>query len=113
MARRRCRSPRARRLTWLLRKGESPNWAVRNLGTALGFEPGLELERTELTLHTGDALVFYTDGVSEAFNPQDECYGNERLLADAGTFAGKSAPISYFGGCLLVVEIVDISTDVI
>jgi sigma-B regulation protein RsbU (phosphoserine phosphatase) len=76
----------------LLRPGEPPNWAVKSLGTALGFEPGLEFERTELTLRTGDSLVFYTDGVSEAFNPQDECYGNERLLVDAGVLAGQSAP---------------------
>jgi sigma-B regulation protein RsbU (phosphoserine phosphatase) len=75
----------------LLRTGEPPRWAVRDLGTALGFEPGLEFGRTELTLQSGDALVFYTDGVSEAFNPQEECYGSERLLADAGRFAGRPA----------------------
>ena len=74
----------------LLPAGEAPRWAVKNLGTALGFEPGLEFERTELTLRAGDALIFYTDGVSEAFNPQDECYGNDRLLADAGILAGQS-----------------------
>ena len=50
-----------------------------------------EFERTELTLHDGDALILYTDGVSEAFNPLEECYGNERLLADAGVFAGLTA----------------------
>lgn len=77
----------------LLPGGEAPRWAVKNLGTALGFEPGLEFERTELTLHESDSIIFYTDGVSEAFNPQDECYGNERLLADAGTFAGQSAQV--------------------
>lgn len=73
----------------LLRAGASPVWAVKNLGTALGFEPGLEFERTELALKAGDALVFYTDGVSEAFNPQDECYGDARLLADTGALAGQ------------------------
>ena len=76
----------------LLPKGQAPRWAVKNLGTALGFEPGLEFERTELTLNAGDALVLYTDGVSEAFNPQDECYGTDRLLADAATIAGQPAP---------------------
>jgi phosphoserine phosphatase RsbU/P len=76
----------------LLPAGQAPGWAVKNLGTALGFEPSLEFERTELTLRPGDALIFYTDGVSEAFNPQDECYGNDRLLADASAFAGQSAP---------------------
>jgi sigma-B regulation protein RsbU (phosphoserine phosphatase) len=62
---------------------------VKNLGTALGFEPGIEFERTELTLIPGDALIFYTDGVSEAFNTQDECYGDERLLTDATALAGQ------------------------
>jgi phosphoserine phosphatase RsbU/P len=76
----------------LLPAGQAPRWAVRNLGTALGFEPGLSFERTELTLREGDALIFYTDGVSEAFNLQEECYGNDRLLEDAGAFAGQSAP---------------------
>ena len=76
----------------LLRRGEPPGWAVRHMGTALGFEPDLEFERTELTLRAGDALVFYTDGVSEAFNPQAECYGDKRLLADAGALAGQSPP---------------------
>jgi len=76
----------------LLRSGEPPGWAVKNMGTALGFEPDLEFERTELMLLPGDALVFYTDGVSEAFNPQDECYGNDRLLVDAGALAGQTAP---------------------
>jgi len=76
----------------LLPAGEAPRWAVKNLGTALGFEPGLEFERTELTLHAGSTLILYSDGVSEAFNPQDECYGNERLLSEAGGFAGQSAP---------------------
>jgi sigma-B regulation protein RsbU (phosphoserine phosphatase) len=76
----------------LLRAGETPSWAVKNLGTALGFESGLEFERTELTLRAGDALIFYTDGVSEAFNPEDECYGDARLLADAGALAGQPPP---------------------
>jgi sigma-B regulation protein RsbU (phosphoserine phosphatase) len=75
----------------LLPRGDSPRWAVKNLGTALGFEPGIQFERTELTLHEGDSLVLYTDGVSEAFNPQEECYGNDRLLADATALREASA----------------------
>jgi sigma-B regulation protein RsbU (phosphoserine phosphatase) len=75
----------------LLREGEPPRWAVKDLGTALGFEPGLEFQRTELKLCDGDTLIFYSDGVSEAFNPEQECYGNERLLADAGLLSGQSA----------------------
>jgi sigma-B regulation protein RsbU (phosphoserine phosphatase) len=76
----------------LLPAGAPPRWAVARLGTALGFEPGLGFERTELTLRPGDAIVLYTDGVSEAFNPAAECYGNARLLADLADFSGQSAP---------------------
>ncbi len=76
----------------LLRAGEAPAWAVKNLGTALGFDEGLTFERTELTLRPGDALVFYTDGVSEAFNPEDECYGDDRLISDTHLLSGQSAP---------------------
>jgi sigma-B regulation protein RsbU (phosphoserine phosphatase) len=75
----------------LLPAAGGPRWAVKDLGTALGFDAGLEFERTELTLSQGDALLFYTDGVTEAFNPQEECYGTERLLADAGSLSGQSA----------------------
>jgi sigma-B regulation protein RsbU (phosphoserine phosphatase) len=75
----------------LLPASGQPRWAVKNLGTALGFESGLEFERTELTLNPDDALVLYSDGVSEAFNPHEECYGNDRLLADALALSGQSA----------------------
>jgi sigma-B regulation protein RsbU (phosphoserine phosphatase) len=76
----------------LLPHDAAPRWAVKNLGTALGFEPGLEFDRTELMLRAGDTLVLYSDGVTEAFNSQEECYGAERLLADAAAFAGQPAP---------------------
>jgi sigma-B regulation protein RsbU (phosphoserine phosphatase) len=76
----------------LLPAGEPARWALQGLGTALGFEAGLEFECTELTLRGDDALVLYSDGVSEAFNPGEECYGNDRLLEDAGALAGRSAP---------------------
>jgi len=76
----------------LLPAGAAPRWAVNNLGTALGFEPGLAFDRTDLVLQEGDTLVFYTDGVSEAFNRSEECYGNQRLLEDAAAFAGQTAP---------------------
>jgi sigma-B regulation protein RsbU (phosphoserine phosphatase) len=92
--------PRSGRLTManaghcrpvLLPAEESPRWAVKELGTALGFEPGITFERTEVTLEEGDAFVLYTDGVTEAFNSHEECYGNDRLLADASGLHGDSA----------------------
>jgi sigma-B regulation protein RsbU (phosphoserine phosphatase) len=75
----------------MLAAGQAPRWAVKELGTALGFEPGLTFERTELSFGAGDALLLYSDGVTEAFNPQEECYGNDRLLADAASLSGQTA----------------------
>jgi len=69
----------------------APAWAVKDLGTALGFEQNLTFERTELNLKRGDTLVFYTDGVTEAFNTSEECYGSERLLKEAASLAGEPA----------------------
>jgi sigma-B regulation protein RsbU (phosphoserine phosphatase) len=77
----------------LLRHGDAPRWALEHLGTALGFEPGIGFERIDLELEPGDALVMYTDGVNEAFNPEDECYGNERLLRESAALVGRPADV--------------------
>jgi len=37
------------------------------------------LEEATLPLEPGDLLVFFTDGISEAMNDQEECFGEERL----------------------------------
>lgn len=78
-------------LPLLLPRDGPPDWVCRQLGTALGFEPGLEFQRMELTLREGDALVFYTDGVTEAFNREEVMYGEDRLLADAASCTGQEA----------------------
>jgi sigma-B regulation protein RsbU (phosphoserine phosphatase) len=75
----------------LLRAGQAASWAMQERGTALGFEPGLEFPSVEVQLQEGDTLVLYTDGVTEAFGPGQDCYGDERLLADLGMFGGRAA----------------------
>ena len=75
----------------LLRKGSAPSWAIAKAGIALGFEPGLVFPRTELLLQPGDSLVLYTDGVNEAFNEDEECFGNPRLLDELAAYTGVAA----------------------
>lgn len=87
----------------LMPDGQAPRWAVEHLGTALGFEPGLEYERTELQVNPADTLVLYSDGVTEAFNGQEECYGSERLLHDAGELCGQT-PAAITAGLLRQVR---------
>ena len=50
-------------------------------GAALGIFPEWRYETGEVQLTAGDRLVLFTDGVTEAMNPQGEEFGEERLLA--------------------------------
>jgi serine phosphatase RsbU (regulator of sigma subunit) len=47
----------------------------------LGILEDVDYQETRLQLTPGDRVVFYTDGIVEAMNPQQEIYGFERLLA--------------------------------
>jgi len=48
-------------------------------GTVLGLLPQVSYEEATLDLRPGDVLVAFTDGVTEALNPSDEEFGEERL----------------------------------
>ena len=48
-----------------------------NIGDGTMFERLLE-EQT-LPIHEGDIFLFYTDGISEAMNAADECFGEDRV----------------------------------
>ena len=38
------------------------------------------IERESLPLESGDTFVLFSDGVSEAMNPEEAFYGEDRLL---------------------------------
>ena len=61
--------------------------------------PTTRYEQGELPLGPGDRLVFYTDGITEARNPDGEEYGEERLAAAA--LASRSAPVESMKDALL------------
>jgi phosphoserine phosphatase RsbU/P len=48
-------------------------------GLPLGIMPNAEFREGHTTLHPGDVLVVYSDGVSEAINPNKEEFGPTRL----------------------------------
>jgi PAS domain S-box-containing protein len=66
-------------------------------GKVLGVFPDAELRDTSLRLMPGEALVLYTDGVTEARSPDGEFFGEGRLRhllsscagCDAATFARR------------------------
>jgi len=47
----------------------------------LGILDEVTYEETKMQLNSGDQVVFYTDGIVEAMNEEDEMFGFERLLA--------------------------------
>jgi serine phosphatase RsbU (regulator of sigma subunit) len=56
-------------------------------GMAMGVIEEYTLENFELTLEVYDTLLFYTDGVSETFSPDNEMFGETRL---EGMLAGMN-----------------------
>jgi serine phosphatase RsbU (regulator of sigma subunit) len=50
-------------------------------GLPLGIQSNVNYETASLELKPGDALIFFTDGVVEAFNETGEEFGNERWLS--------------------------------
>ena len=52
---------------------------LRRTGAALGIIEDVPMEDHHIVLAAGDFLLLYTDGVTEAFSPEDETYGDERL----------------------------------
>jgi sigma-B regulation protein RsbU (phosphoserine phosphatase) len=50
-------------------------------GTVIGVVPGIEIPSAEDRLDPGDTIVLYTDGVTEAMDPEGNLFGEERLLA--------------------------------
>jgi sigma-B regulation protein RsbU (phosphoserine phosphatase) len=51
----------------------------------------IQLEDDTIFLERGDCLLLYTDGVTEAFNLQDQMYGSQRLIKILNTVIGKPA----------------------
>jgi sigma-B regulation protein RsbU (phosphoserine phosphatase) len=49
-------------------------------GPVVGLMPECAYEQAEVTLEAGDALVIYTDGISEAMNIKLEEWGEQRLM---------------------------------
>jgi serine phosphatase RsbU (regulator of sigma subunit) len=48
-------------------------------GMALGFDPHQTYQEHQMTLDPGEALVLYTDGMTDAQNPSEAWYGDPRL----------------------------------
>ena len=74
----------------LVRAGNS-HFLAMNPGMAAGLLPGLIAPSQSVDLQSGDLVIFYTDGVTEAFNANGDLYGESRLLEALAPLSGRTA----------------------
>ncbi len=66
-------------------------------GSALGLMEDLSYNSHTISLAPGDCLVIYTDGITEAFDPEDNMFEEERLLAVAAERTDEQSSEEFFG----------------
>ena len=66
-------------LPYLHRDGDAEELRAR--GMPLGLMPGMGYEEKEIVLECGESVLFYSDGLVEAHDPQGEMFGFPRLRA--------------------------------
>jgi len=67
---------------YLLRRVDVPEIQIDELSTGgmiIGMFPQANYKEATVDLRSGDVLVVFTDGVTEAMNPDDEEFGEQRL----------------------------------
>ena len=71
------------------RQGKSS--VIRAEGFPLGLFADVSYDEYQVTTEPGDAIVFISDGISDAENDQEEMYGDERLSAVLCANRGRPA----------------------
>jgi sigma-B regulation protein RsbU (phosphoserine phosphatase) len=59
--------------------------ALEATGTVIGLLPEVFYTKASLLLRSGDVLIAFTDGISEAMNGAEEEWGEDRMIAAART----------------------------
>jgi serine phosphatase RsbU (regulator of sigma subunit) len=80
--------PSSRRLVYvnaghnppILRRASGDTEKLEAGGLPLGIDAGATYDTAAIELKSGDTLIFYTDGVVEAFDDRSQEFGNDRWL---------------------------------
>ena len=64
---------------------------LRATGMPLGLMPGMKYEEKETSLGQGESILFYSDGIVEAHNPDRGMYGFPRLMKLIGEYQEESS----------------------
>ena len=76
-------------LPYRSRPGNGQVTELRASGMPLGLMPGMIYEEKETIITPGECIIFYSDGLVEAHNPQREMFGSPRLQSLLGNCAGE------------------------
>jgi phosphoserine phosphatase RsbU/P len=71
--------------------GQPPRLAFTSSGRVLGLMPSDDIGSETLRLQKGEQFVLFTDGVSEAYDSNEDFFGEERLLAHLQSSPGRTA----------------------
>jgi serine phosphatase RsbU (regulator of sigma subunit) len=77
----------------IVRRASGAIESLTKTGAALGLFDELQLSHRTITLGPSDAVVLYTDGVTEAENSRDEYYSINRLTAAIAAATGKAGEL--------------------
>ena len=83
----------------LLIRGDGSFQRLSEGGMVLGVFPENAYDQSEYPLRSGDRLLFYTDGITEARNPAGDEYEEEKLVAAAA--ASRNAPVEAMKDAIL------------
>jgi sigma-B regulation protein RsbU (phosphoserine phosphatase) len=75
----------------LLRFGEPPSFPFDSTSTPIGVFDAVNVEARWVDLHSGDGVVIYSDGVTEAFSDSGVMFAKGGLMGSLATAAGKNA----------------------
>jgi len=75
----------------VVRKNGEGEWLKLPDGLVLGVMPDSAYENRSIRICSGDAVLLYTDGVTEAMNPARKLYSEELLMKTGRALSGKTA----------------------
>ncbi|MEN6466335.1 MAG: SpoIIE family protein phosphatase [Syntrophaceae bacterium] len=83
--------------------GYRAEWLELPEGMLMGINDKVGYQTRKIHLNTGDMLLLYTDGVTEAMDENEKLYSEERLFSVAGT-SGPASPEDLIAGVLKSVQ---------
>lgn len=68
------------------------------------FDPAVTYDTSTITIEPGDSVLFFTDGISEAFSSSDESFGLEQLQTVCEAYRG-TAPAEFLAHLFSEVDL--------